>query len=54
MFDLALSFGTTRCQPLQLPATDDGLFGYFRLTVPQHGCSASPESTTQYWFGNKL
>ena len=38
---------------VKLPAGEDN-FGYYETVNPVHRCSSSPNSTTQWWFGEQL
>ena len=53
-FNIAAKHGMSENCEVSVPYIDDGLFGWYYLSVPNHGCAASPQSTTQYWFGTRL
>lgn len=53
-FYMSATFGSSYNCSVHVPFIDSGLFGWYYISAPNHGCAASSTSTTQNWFGIKL
>lgn len=53
-FYISPHYGMSHNCELSVPYYDRGVFGWYSAAAPKHGCAASVESTTQYWFGIRL